>query len=91
MVDFRKWLLALAVVGLLLGIGSSSANAQDNTTFTCQATAGVPNITACRGNHGVGGRFGPELHGRYPDARSVQPIPLTQRSDFDQHQHHEQN
>ena len=28
MVDFRKWLLALAVVGLLLGVGSSAANAQ---------------------------------------------------------------
>jgi len=46
MVDFRKWLLALAVVGLLLGIGSSAANAQ---TFTCSATAGVPNIVRAEG------------------------------------------
>ena len=49
MVDFRKWLLALAVVGLLLGIGSSSANAQVLTTFTCSATAGVPNIIRSEG------------------------------------------
>jgi hypothetical protein len=45
MVDFRKWLLALAAVGLLLGLSSSAANAQGTTpTFTCQATSGVPNI-----------------------------------------------
>jgi len=37
MVDFRKWLFALAVVGLLLGIGSS-ANAQG--TMQCTTTAG---------------------------------------------------
>ena len=48
MVDFRKWLLALAVVGLLLGIGSSTANAQNNS-FSCQATAGVPNIVRSEG------------------------------------------
>jgi hypothetical protein len=47
MVDFRKWLLALAVVGLLLGIGSTSANAQG--TFTCSATTGVPNIIRSEG------------------------------------------
>ncbi len=36
MVDFRKWLLALAAVGLLLGIGSSTANAQSNNpAFSC--------------------------------------------------------
>ena len=46
MVDFRKWLLALAVVGLLLGIGSSSANAQQ---INCSATAGVPNIVRAEG------------------------------------------
>jgi len=50
MVDFRKWLLALAIVGLLLGIGSSSANAQTSpTTFQCQATSGVPNILRAEG------------------------------------------
>jgi hypothetical protein len=48
MVDFRKWLLALAVVGLLLGIGSSTANAQ-TSTFTCSATTGVPNIIRSEG------------------------------------------
>ena len=50
MVDFRKWLFALAAVSLLLGLGSSAANAQgSNTTFTCQATAGVPNILRAEG------------------------------------------
>jgi hypothetical protein len=48
MVDFRKWLLALAVVGLLLGIGSTPANAQAST-FTCSATTGVPNIIRSEG------------------------------------------
>jgi hypothetical protein len=48
MVDFRKWLLALAVVGLLLGIGSSTANAQ-TSTFSCSATSGVPNIIRAEG------------------------------------------
>lgn len=47
MVDFRKWLLALAVVGLLLGVGSTAANAQG--TFTCSATGGVPNIVRAEG------------------------------------------
>jgi len=47
MVDFRKWLLALAVVALLLGIGSSAANAQ--STFSCSATSGVPNIVRAEG------------------------------------------
>src|SRR5258708_3055434 len=40
MVDFRKWLFALAVVGLLLGIGSSAANAQSSTIMQCTSTAG---------------------------------------------------
>jgi len=48
MVDFRKCLLALAVVGLLLGIGSSAANAQ-TSTFSCSATTGVPNIIRSEG------------------------------------------
>ena len=50
MVDFRKWLLALAAGGLLLGLSSSAANAQGTTpTFTCQATSGVPNIIRSEG------------------------------------------
>ena len=49
MVDFRKWLLALAAGGLLLGIGSSAANAQGTSgSFTCSATA-VPNIVRAEG------------------------------------------
>ncbi len=49
MVDFRKWLLALAVVGLLVGLGSSTAYAQTATPFTCSATTGVPNIIRSEG------------------------------------------
>jgi hypothetical protein len=46
MVDFRKWLLALAIVGLLLGISSSSANAQTTPppTFTCSGTSGSSGV-----------------------------------------------
>lgn len=47
MVDFRKWLFALAPVGLLLGIGSVSAYAQG--TMTCTTAAGVPNIIRAEG------------------------------------------
>jgi len=43
MADFRKWLLAFAVVALLFGLGSSTANAQVLGAFTCNATAS-PNI-----------------------------------------------
>jgi hypothetical protein len=49
MVDFRKWLLALVAVGLLLGIGSTAAFAQGTTVFTCQAASGVPNILRAEG------------------------------------------
>ncbi len=38
MVDFRKWLIALAAVGLLLGIGSSTADVR-NEDPTCQGRA----------------------------------------------------
>jgi len=48
MVDFRKWLFALAIVGLLLGIGSVPANAQ-TSSFICQATAGVPEFLRSEG------------------------------------------
>ena len=49
MADFRKWLLAFAVVALLLGMGSS-ANAQtQNAAFACTANAGVPPIVRAEG------------------------------------------
>src|SRR5579862_280530 len=47
MADFRKWLLALAAVAVLLGLGSSSANAQP--AFTCVSNAGAPNIVRGEG------------------------------------------
>jgi hypothetical protein len=49
MVDFRKWLIALAAVGLLLGIGSSAANAQTTASFSCTTAASVNNIVRAEG------------------------------------------
>jgi hypothetical protein len=48
MADFRKWLLAFAVVALLLGMGTS-AYAQNNPAFACTANAGVPPIVRAEG------------------------------------------
>jgi len=47
MADFRKWLLALAAVAVLLCFGSSSAYAQG--AFTCNTNAGAPNIVRAEG------------------------------------------
>jgi len=41
MADFRKWLMAFAVVALLLGLGVS-ASAQTGQPFTCTAQAANP-------------------------------------------------
>ncbi len=46
MADFRKWLLALAAVAVLLSFGSSTAFAQ---AFTCNTNAGSPNIVRAEG------------------------------------------
>ena len=77
MVDFRKWLLALAVVGLLLGIGSSAANAQTiPPTMTCQATTGVPNIVRAEGITELLGDLVLNCTGGTPTLNG-QAIPLT--------------
>jgi hypothetical protein len=47
MVDFRKWLFALAAVGLFLGIGSSAANAANS--MTCSTATAVNNIVRAEG------------------------------------------
>ena len=47
MADFRKWLLALAAVAVLLCLGSSTAFAQG--AFTCNTNAGSPNIVRAEG------------------------------------------
>jgi hypothetical protein len=73
MVDFRKWLLALAVVGLLLGVGSTAANAQG--TFTCSATGGVPNIVRAEGITELLGDLVLNCTGGSPTPAG-QPIPL---------------
>ena len=73
MVDFRKWLLALAVVGLLLGVGTSTANAQ-GPAFTCAATA-VPNIVRSEGVTELLGDLILNCSGGVPTAAGL-PIPL---------------
>jgi hypothetical protein len=75
MVDFRKWLLALAVVGLMLGVGSSAANAQvGGNSFTCAATA-VPNIVRAEGITELMGDLILNCTGGTPTAAGL-PIPL---------------
>jgi len=76
MVDFRKWLLALAGVAMLIGIGSS-ANAQTSpTSFTCSATAGVPNIIRAEGLTELLGDLVLNCTGGIPTPNTF-PIPLT--------------
>ena len=75
MVDFRKWLFALAIVGLLLAIGSQPANAQNSTTFTCQATAGVPFLLRSEGLTELVGDLVLNCTGGTPTP-DLQPIPL---------------
>jgi len=76
MVDFRKWLLALAAVGLLLGIGSSAANAQgNNPAFSCTA-APVNNIVRAEGITELVGDMVLNCTGGTPTAAGS-PIPLS--------------
>jgi len=49
MADFRKWLLAFAVVALLLGMGTSASAQVNNAAFACTANAGVPPIVRAEG------------------------------------------
>jgi len=75
MVDFRKWVLALAVVGLMLGVGSSAAVAQvGGNSFTCAATA-VPNIVRAEGITELMGDLILNCTGGTPTAAGL-PIPL---------------
>jgi len=49
MADFRKWLIAFAIVALMLGL-QVSGNAQTlGSAFTCTANAGVPPIVRSEG------------------------------------------
>jgi hypothetical protein len=50
MADFRKWFLAFALVALLLGAGTASAqNPAPQQAFTCVANAGTPLIVRVEG------------------------------------------
>jgi len=75
MVDFRKWLLALAGAVVLIGV-SGTANAQTVTTFTCSATAGVPNIIRAEGITELLGDLVLNCTGGTPTQATL-PIPLT--------------
>jgi len=74
MVDFRKWLFALAVVGLLLGIGTSAASAQTPAAFSCTASA-VPNIVRAEGLTELMGDMILNCTGGTPTTAGL-PIPL---------------
>jgi hypothetical protein len=74
MADFRKWLLALAAVAVLLGLGSSTAVAA--TTFTCQTNAGNPEIVRAEGVAELVGDLTLNCSGGTPTAAG-QNIPLS--------------
>jgi len=74
MADFRKWLLALAAVAGLLGLGSSTAVAA--TTFTCQTNAGNPTIVRAEGVAELVGDLTLNCTGGTPTAAG-QLIPLS--------------
>jgi hypothetical protein len=73
MADFRKWLLALAAVAVLLGLGSATANA---ATFTCQTNAGNPTIIRAEGVAELVGDLTLNCTGGTPTAAG-QAIPLS--------------
>jgi hypothetical protein len=50
MADYRKWFLALAVVAILLSLGTTPASAATpNPAFVCNANAGVPPLVRSEG------------------------------------------
>src|SRR5260370_27592682 len=50
MADYRKWFFALAVVAIVLGVGSVPASAATpNPAFVCNANAGVPPLVRSEG------------------------------------------
>ena len=77
MADFRKWLLAFAVVALLLGAGT--ANAQpglQQAGFTCTANAGTPVIVRVEGITELVGDLLLQCVGGQPTPKG-QPVPVT--------------
>ena len=76
MADFRKWLLALVAVGMLLGIGSTAAFAQGTT---------VPAAAAMDPRHP-----GFDLHGRQTDDPRCFDR-AAKRSGLHQYEHYEPN
>ncbi len=90
MVDFRKWLFALAVVGLLLGIGSSAANAQGTLNCTTTAGGGVNVNIRAEGVTELVGDLIINCSGGTTDDRWHR-YTAGKHPDYHQHQHHQPN
>src|SRR6202165_5944906 len=78
MADYRKWFLALAVVAILLSLGSAPASAQGviNPAFVCNANAGVPPIVRAEGITELVGDLILNCTGGNP-TRAGAPVPLS--------------
>jgi len=77
MADFRKWLLAFAVVALLFSLGTSPAYAQPNqAAFSCVANAGVPPLVRAEGITELVGDLILNCNNGTPTPAG-QPIPLS--------------
>ena len=76
MADFRKWLLAFAIVALLLGAGSASAQTVVTQAFTCTANAGTPVIVRVEGITELVGDLLLQCTGGNPTPRGQQ-VPVT--------------
>jgi len=77
MADFRKWLLAFAVVALVLGAGTANAQPGFNpAAFTCTANAGTPVIVRVEGITELVGDLLLQCVGGNPTPKG-QPVPVT--------------
>src|SRR5579859_5787024 len=77
MADFRKWFLAFALVALLLGAGTASAqNPTPPQAFTCVANAGTPAIVRVEGITELVGDLLLQCQGGNPTLLGT-PVPTT--------------
>ena len=76
MADFRKWLFALALVALLLGVGTANAQNPVTSAFTCVANAGNPVIVRSEGLTELVGDLLLQCTGGNPTVAG-QPIPAS--------------
>src|SRR6266851_443718 len=77
MADYRKWFLALAVVAILLSLGTTPANAATPApAFVCNANAGVPPLVRSEGITELVGDLILNCTGGQPTQKGS-PIPLS--------------